>query len=391
MNWRRVFVLAQRIVRQILHDRRTVGLLIFVPLFILTVGALLFRAEQAAIPLGVVNEDAGLQSPLGGQVGLGTLIAAELATGDTFAIVTLSPGEVDDRLRDGTVQGAVVFPEEFSARFQENQQAVIDLRLEGSNPTRGLMIRGGVLQAAMKALARLATVMGTGEVPDPATILGGEMQLPVEVEATYLFGGHDFDTVDFIAPVYVGFLALFFVFLLTSVSFLRERSQGTMERLLATPANRLELVLGYVAGLGLFALIQATVILSFTIWVLKVHYLGSLALLFLTVALLTMVGISLGILASAFARNEFQIVQFIPMIIIPQGLLAGTFWPVEEMPVYLKPLAYAMPLTYANNALRDVMLKGMNILQTWPNLAILLGFVVLTITLGSLTMRREVA
>lgn len=391
MNWRRVFVLSRRIIRQILHDRRTVGLLLFVPLFILTIGALLFRAEQAAIPLGVVNEDAGLANPLGGSFGLGTLITAELSSAETFDVVALTRGEVDDRMRDGTVQGVVIFPETFSAHFQEEHQAAIDLRLEGSNPTRSLMIQGNVLQSAMKALARLAAVMDTGEIPSPSAILQGEMQLPVEVEATYLYGGPDFDTVDFIAPVYISFLALFFVFILTSVSFLRERSQGTMERLLATPANRLEIVLGYMAGLGLFALFQATVILFFTIWVLKIHYLGSLALLFLTVALLTLVGITLGILASAFARNEFQVVQFIPMIIVPQALLGGTFWPVEEMPAYLKPLAYFMPLTYANRALRDVMIKGLNIVNTWPNLAVLLGFIGLIIALGALTMRRELA
>jgi ABC-2 type transport system permease protein len=150
------------------------------------------------------------------------------------------------------------------------------------------------------------------------------------------------------------------------VAFLRERSQGTMERLLATPATRPEIILGYLGGLGLFALIQVAVILSFTIWVLKIHYLGSLALLFLVVALLALVGVGLGILASTFARNEFQVLQFIPIAIIPQGLLCGLIWPVEEMPAYLRPLAYAMPLTYANRALRDIMLKGEGLAVIWP-------------------------
>jgi len=137
--------------------------------------------------------------------------------------------------------------------------------------------------------------------------------------------------------------------------------------------------------------IVGLVILFFTVWVLKIHYPGSLGLLFLVVALLAVVGVSLGILASAFARNEFQVVQFIPLLIIPQILLGGTFWAVEEMPGHLEPFAYFIPITYANRALRDVMLKGWGLAGIWPNLAVLLGFAALLIALGALTMRREMA
>ena len=131
----------------------------------------------------------------------------------------------------------------------------------------------------MKALAGL-TSAGFG-MPGTVPDAGGETALPVTVDASYLFAGPEFDTMDYVAPVYIAFLARFFVFLLTCVAFIRERSQGTMERLLATPATRLEVVLGYILGLGLFALIQVAIILFFTVLVLKIHYLGSLALLFL--------------------------------------------------------------------------------------------------------------
>jgi ABC-2 type transport system permease protein len=170
----------------------------------------------------------------------------------------------------------------------------------------------------------------------------------------------------------------------------RERSQGTIERLMATPANRLEIVLGYLLGLGLFAVIQVAVILFFTVWVLDIHYVGHLGLMFLTIVLLAVVGVTLGILATAFARTEFQIIQFIPIIIFPQILLGGTFWAVSEMPSYLQPLAYIMPLYYANRALRDVMLKGWGVAEIWPNLAILTGISAALIILSTLIMRREV-
>ncbi len=388
MNPKRVFALARRVIRQIVRDRRIIGLVFLVPVLVIALGAFLFRAEPSPIPLGVVDDDQGLSVPLVGKIVMGQRITDELGSGGAFSLVPLRHDEVDDRLRDGTVQGVIFFPEGFTAKFQQNRQATIDLHLEGSNPTRSRLIAARVTEAAMKALAGLAS--GGLGLPGAAPS-AGSAALPVALNTTYLYAGESFDTMDYVAPVYIAFLAFFFVFLLTCVSFLRERSQGTMERLLATPANRLEIVLGYIAGLGLFALIQVTVILLFTIWVIKIHYLGSLALLFLDVAMLAVVGVSLGILASTFARNEFQVVQFIPLVIFPQALLSGLFWPVEEMPAYLQPFAYVMPLTYANRALRDVMLKGWGLAEIWPNLLILLGFIVVVVALGALTLRREVA
>jgi ABC-2 type transport system permease protein len=389
MSSRRVFILARRVMRQILRDRRTVGLLVFAPMLVLALGAILFRSKPAAIPLGVVNEDEGLTIPMAGTIFMGERIVDELMTSEAFDVIPISRDAVDDRLRDGTVQGVIVFPVDFSAQFHENRQAVFDLRLEGSDPTRSMVITARVAEAAMKTLAGLAAT-GLG-IPGASQTSEGETKLPISVHTTYLFAGEQFDTMDFVAPVYIAFLALFFVFLLTCVSFLRERSQGTMERLLATPATRVEVVLGYMLGLGLFALIQVAVILFFTVWVLKIHYLGSLGLVFVVIALLAVVGVNLGILASAFARNEFQVVQFIPLLIIPQILLGGTFWAVEEMPNYLQPFGYLMPVYYANRALRDVMLKGWGLAEIWPNLVILVVFAAVLILLGALTMRREVA
>ena len=384
MKIRRMFSLARRVIRQIMHDRRTVALVFLAPILMVTLGAILFRSETPAIPLGVVNEDKGLTMPMAGAMAMGQLIIDKLTSGESFTIVPLSPNEIDTRLRDGAVQGVVVFPVDFSASLSRNGQATIDLRLEGSNPTRSRLIVARVTEAAIKAVAGLALFGGASQA-------GSGTGLPVTLQTTYLYAGESFDTMDFVAPPYIAFLAFFFVFLLTCVSFLRERSQGTMERLLATPASRLEIVVGYIAGLSLFAVIQVAVILLFTVWVIQIHYLGSLWLLFVIVALLAIVGVSLGILASTFARNEFQVVQFIPLIIIPQALLGGLVWAIEEMPSYLQPFAHIMPLTYANRALRDVMLKGWGLTEIWPNLLILLAIALIIIGLGGLTVRREVA
>jgi ABC-2 type transport system permease protein len=388
MNIRRVLTLTRRVMWQILRDRRTVALLVIAPMFMLTLGSILFRSEPAPIPLGVVNEDEGLTAPVIGTINLGQRIEDELTASEALSIVTLSEDDMGELLRDGTVLAAIFFPEDFTTSFIENRQAVLDLRLEGSNPTRSTAITANVTRAAMGALASLAgTSFGVQGVPPTGE---GEDALPVSMQATYIYGGEEFDMMDFVAPVYIAILGMFFVFLLACVAFLRERSQGTIERIAATPATRVEIVLGYMLGLGLFALIQVAVILFFTVWVLKIHYMGSLGLLLLVIALLALVGVNLGILASAFARNEFQVIQFIPILIIPQILLGGTFWAVADMPNYLQPFAYIMPIYYANNALRDVMLKGWGLAEIWPNLAVLLGITGVLIILSALMMRREV-
>ena len=387
MSSRRILSLARRVILQVLRDRRTLALIVVGPLIILTLGAILFRSTPPAIPLGVVNEDLGITSPVGGTINLGQRIVDELAAGDTFTLVALDRNAVDDSLRDGSVQAVIVFPEDFTTHFMQDRQAVLDLRLEGSDPTRSQAISIQVTQAAMKSLASLAgTAMGMAPIAQ-----AGESTLPVTLHATYLFGGPEFDAMDYVAPVYIAFLGMFFVFLLACVAFLRERSQGTMERLAATPATRTDIVLGYMIGLGLFAMIQVAAILFYTVWVLKIHYLGSLGLLFLVIALLAVAGVTMGILASAFARTEFQVIQFIPLVIFPQALLGGLFWSVSDLPAYLRPFAYLMPLYYANRAMRDVMLKGWGLAEIWPDLAILAGFIGALVALSALTMRREVA
>lgn len=388
MNSRRILSLARRVILQVLRDRRTLALIVVGPLLILTLGAILFRAAPAAIPLGVVNEDLGITSPVGGTINLGQRIADELAAGDTFTLVTLDRNAVDDSLRDGSVQAVIVFPEDLTTHFLQDRQAVLDLRLEGSDPMRSQAISIQVTQAAMRSLASLAAGTAMGAAP---ITQAGEGALPVTLHATYLFGGPEFDAMDYVAPVYIAFLGMFFVFLLACVAFLRERSQGTMERLAATPATRADIVLGYMIGLGLFALIQVAAILFYTVWVLKIHYLGSLGLLFVVIALLAVAGVTMGILASAFARTEFQVIQFIPLVIFPQALLGGLFWPISDLPAYLQPFAYLMPLYYANRAMRDVMLKGWGLAEIWPNIAILVGFIAALIVLSALMMKREVA
>jgi ABC-2 type transport system permease protein len=161
-----------------------------------------------------------------------------------------------------------------------------------------------------------------------------------------------------------------------------------MERLMASPVSRLDIVVGYLFGFFIFALTQTLIILLFTIYVLDVHYYGDLWQIFVFQVVIIAGAVNLGIFISTFARNEFQMVQFIPLIIIPQIFLCGAIWPVEQMPDYLQWLSKIMPLTYAVDGLQDIMLAGKNLLDVWVELVVLFGFAIITSILAILTLRR---
>ena len=195
---------------------------------------------------------------------------------------------------------------------------------------------------------------------------------------------------DYIAPALLATLALFFSFLLTGISFLRERSQGTMERLMASPVSRIDIVVGYLFGFFIFALTQTIIVLLFSIYVLNVTYYGDLWQIFIFQIVIITGAVNLGIFISTFARNEFQMVQFIPLILFPQVFLCGVIWPVEQMPNYLQWLSAILPLTYAVDGLRDIMLSGQNLINVGVELAVLVGFAVLISILAAATLRRSV-
>ena len=196
---------------------------------------------------------------------------------------------------------------------------------------------------------------------------------------------------DRMAPALMATFALFFVFLLTGISFLRERSQGTLERVMASPVSRLDLVVGYLGGFILFAAVQSLIILLFTVFVLGIRYQGALWQIFVFQLVVTVVALNLGLFVSAFARNEFQVVQFIPLVLVPQVLLSGVLLPTDQMPAYLKALSKVLPLTFAVDGLNGIMLQGKTLVDVGWDLLILAGFACVTIVLGAISIRRSAA
>ncbi|MDQ0162126.1 ABC transporter DrrB family efflux protein [Bacillus alveayuensis] len=171
------------------------------------------------------------------------------------------------------------------------------------------------------------------------------------------------------------------------MSFLRERTSGTLERLLATPIRRHELVFGYVIGFGLFTAIQATLISGYAIRVLNMMLVGSFWYVLLITLLLAMTALTLGTLLSAFANNELQMIQFIPLVIVPQVFFSGLF-PLDAMADWLASFSVIMPLTYGANALREIMIRGNGFESFQQDVYILLAFSVVFIILNVIVLKR---
>ena len=193
---------------------------------------------------------------------------------------------------------------------------------------------------------------------------------------------------DRVAPALIATFALFFTFLLTGVSFLRERSQGTLERLLTTPVGRADILVGYLLGFLVFAAIQSLVVLLYTVVALQIDYEGSFAEMVVVLLVLTVAAVNLGIFVSTFARNEFQVVQFIPVILAPQIFLSGVILPVAQLPGYFQAVSNVLPLTYAVSGLKAIMLEGRGLSGAAGDIAVLTGFAVALLALAALTVRR---
>jgi ABC-2 type transport system permease protein len=193
---------------------------------------------------------------------------------------------------------------------------------------------------------------------------------------------------DYTAPAILAVLILFFGFLLTGISFLRERSQGTLERLMASPVSRLDIVGGYLLGFLLFAFLQTMVLFFYLIYVLDINYYGDLWQILVFEVLIGIGAVCMGIFFSILAKNEFQMVQFIPMIIVPQLFLCGMLWPVEQMPEYLQWLANVLPMTYGVSGMRALMMQGQNLLDIGKELGVLAAYAVGLLILAAVTLRR---
>jgi len=192
-----------------------------------------------------------------------------------------------------------------------------------------------------------------------------------------------------IAPALLGIFPFVIMFIITSITTLRERTGGTMERLMALPIGKLDLVLGYMLAFGLLAVVQAMLASLVLLYWLGLDVAGPHWFLVVMALADALLGTALGIFVSAFARTEFQAVQFMPALIIPQILIGGLLMPLSQMPDVLETIAYCLPLTYAIDALNEVVRHTDVTGDAWRDLWVVLAFVAGALLLGALTLRRR--
>ncbi|HET7830457.1 MAG TPA: ABC transporter permease [Candidatus Limnocylindrales bacterium] len=379
MSARRLRALVRRITTEIRRDRPSLGLLFVAPLIITGLVTFILRAGVTPTPtVAIVNE---LPTPQAAAVG--DALTTALEGGGMTVYAADDETAARHALETGQVSVALILPADIATG------GAITFITLGVDPTaegnQVAMVTRAVLQAAAQA---------TGAA------------VPATAVKTVYGEGRD-DPIAPFAPAIVAFFVYFFVYVLTGVSFLRERTGGTLERLLATPVTRGEIVAGYTIGFGLFATLQVAVLLvwalgsvsfpsigpipAFSIG-LGIQVAGSPLLAYLVVLLLALGAVSLGILLSTFARTELQIIQFIPVVLVPQFLLSGVLFPVASLPAVLQPLVLLMPLHYAVDALREVFIRGADLSSATVqlDLGVLALVAVLFAVVASLTIRRDV-
>lgn len=379
MNARRMVGVAKKTLRALKHDRRTAGFLVFMPLFMIAIFGYTFGGDLKDVDVVIVNLDAG------GQNGsIATMIIEEMSSGETLKLDIIegaTAADAERMVRDVDAWAAVVFPPDFTLEADAAVDAMrvgvpalpsgMTVYLDGTNPNIAQAVLTEIITTTQKIL-----VAQYGLIP------------PIAVNDEMVYG-EDAEFIDFFAPGVMGLAAMMVTFMLSIISFVHERSTGTLDRLLTTPVTEGEIVGGYALALGLVALVQSVVILVTAVLLFDVNIEGSILLVLATILLLGIGSQGLGFLLSSIAKNEFQAVQFMPIILFPSILLAGVFWPIEAVPELLRPVSYFIPLTYAVEGCRSVMIRGWDIGDVWPQLLVLGAFAAAMLMLSAYSLKRR--
>ncbi|TSI08274.1 ABC transporter permease [Lysinibacillus sp. BW-2-10] len=332
----RMFALIKRITQQLRKDKRTLALLFVAPLLVLTLMYFIFASEPSDLKL----------------------------------VVTGSNPMINEVLEQSDFE---LMQKEKYSKDQMAEEAV-DAWLQIENGEMQLTLLNDQRQRAKSVQIMLVQSMNGTDAKQ-------------SIAADFVYGDKNTNSFDIFSPMLIGFFVFFFVFLIAGIALLKERTTGTLERLLATPIKRHEIVSGYLLGYGLFALIQTVIVVLYAINVLDIVLVGSIWLVLLTNILVAFVALSLGTLLSSFASSEFQMVQFIPLVIVPQIFFTGIF-PLDGMADWLLQIGKVMPLYYASAALNGVMYKGFAFQDIAIDLLILFVFAVIFITLNIVSLKK---
>lgn len=361
MRVHRILAVARKSLSQFRHDKRTLGFVVGMPLLMVIAFGYTFGGEVHDVRTLVVNQDAG---PVAG------LFLGDLDS-NTLALVAASdPASARSEVALGHAWAVLWFPANFSSEFLAGH-ATLRVSLDGSSPPIVSAVLGALRAAAEKAFAGAGGAAAFALTPD------------------YVYGSSATRFIDSFAPGIIALAVLMVTTIFSVVIIVREKSGGMLERLFATPLRPMELVLGHAAALSLIAVAQSAVVLGAAILLFQIQIVGSVALAFAILLLFAVGNQGLGMVASAAAKNELQAVQFIPLVLFPSLLLTGVFYPLEAIPGGLRPLSWFVPMTYANDALHSVMLRGWGVGDVALDLVVLGAYAAVSLLAAAVFIRRQ--
>jgi len=348
--------MALKELRQLKRDRVTIVIAILIPVIQLTIFGYAISTEVKNVTAVVVdralNDSSRELLQALENTGVFRLRGALLSYEDAYQAVV-----------DGDAKAAFVIPPGFSPLAGSEQARTLQVLLDGSDSTMANYVLSTVSGASQELSRRYQTRIAS--VPSLATGL--------EARVRVLFNPQLRSTVFFVPALVVLILHLPLV-LLTALSVVRERVEGTLEQLIATPISRLGLMIGKLVPMFGLGVLEGTGVLLVMVYIFKVPLRGSLPLLVVLLLLWVAASLSLGLLISTVARNQLQAVMMSILIIIPSILLSGFMFPRESMPRVIYPLTFALPMTYALNIVRGIVIRGTGPFALLPEIAVLTVF-----------------
>jgi ABC-2 type transport system permease protein len=375
MKASRAFAVTKRVLRDLKNDRRQLALIFIAPLLVISIFGVAFTGSVKDVRVVVVNGDTAV-----GNSSLSDKIISNFDTSVLNVAYANSESDAVGQVQNGSASAAIVFPSHFTQSVvarASGQTSVppanttITLLADKSNPN----VSDPIIATVNTAVAQ--TIQGLGR------------QAPVSVDSSNAVYGANAQFIDFFAPGIICIAVWQLTTLLTLISFVGERTSGTLFRLLASPLKESELVAGYAVAFGIIGIAQSAVLLSAAVILFHVTIVGDVLLAFGVIALLALVSEGLGIMLSSFARREAQAIQFLPIVVLPAFLLSGVFWPIQAIPEWLRPVSYVLPTTYAVEAVRSVILRGWGLDKIYPDVIALLIFAGVFLVLATILLRRR--
>jgi ABC-2 type transport system permease protein len=364
---RNALAVTVRILRQFKHDKRTIFMMVAAPILALFLLDTIFGAPE--------------YKPL-------------ILTGDVTGDFVTALRDADARTEKVEQHDAIRRLERADADGYVTMEGdKLHVWVEGSDAAKTGAVVRAVSEAQIQALASIKLDLKPITLPNGMEIDISKylplpaFQPPAKPEVTYVNGREGMKVFDYYGPVFIGIFIFFFVFITSGISFVRERTGGTLERLLAMPIHRWELVLGYVQGFGLFTLLQSALVVAAGIYWVKFPNLGSFWLVLVVALSMAVCSLLLGILVSEFATTELQVMQLMQIVVIPQILLSGML-DLSQTPGWMQFLSRIFPVTYGADAMRAVMLRGEGVGGIALDLAVLWAFIGVLFVANVLALRK---